>query len=83
MAGRQHISLELSDDLADKQDLVQIMSNSHINDHFHSLAREVRINCAYIFNYLECVFINNAFSWIYWNLKRQMKFTKLGWKDWF
>lgn len=41
MAGRQHISLELSDDLTDKGDLVQIMSNSHINDHFHSLAREV------------------------------------------
>lgn len=41
MAGRQHISLELSDDLTDKADLVQILSNSHINDHFHSLAREV------------------------------------------
>ena len=41
IAGRQHISLELSDDLTDKADLVQIMSNSHINDHFHSLAREV------------------------------------------
>lgn len=41
MAGRQHMNLELSDDLVDKQDLVQIMSNSHINDHFHSLAREV------------------------------------------
>ena len=47
MAGRQHISLELNDDLVDKQDLVQIMSNSHINDHFHSLAREV------------CLFVDN------------------------
>lgn len=41
MAGRQHINLELSDDLTDKADLIQIMSNSHINDHFQSLAREV------------------------------------------
>lgn len=44
MAGRQHINLEISDDLTDKADLVQIMSNSHINDHFQSLAREVRFN---------------------------------------
>ncbi|XKL63369.1 hypothetical protein PGB90_005733 [Kerria lacca] len=43
MAGRQHINLEISDDLTDKADLVQIMSNSHINDHFHSLARELDI----------------------------------------
>ncbi len=46
MAGRQHISLELSDDLTDKQDLVSIMSNAHISDHFHSLAREVSHNLA-------------------------------------
>lgn len=43
MAGRQHINLELSDDLTDKADLIQIMSNSHINDHFQSLARELDI----------------------------------------
>ncbi|XP_046667519.1 26S proteasome non-ATPase regulatory subunit 2 [Homalodisca vitripennis] len=41
--GRQQLCLELSDDLVDKSDLSTIMSNSHVNDHFHGLARELDI----------------------------------------
>lgn len=41
MVGRQQLTLELSDDLLDKQDLMIIMSNAHVNDHFQTLAREV------------------------------------------
>uniref|UniRef100_A0A069DXQ6 26S proteasome non-ATPase regulatory subunit 2 n=1 Tax=Panstrongylus megistus TaxID=65343 RepID=A0A069DXQ6_9HEMI len=43
MVGRQQLSLELSSDLPDKSDLTIIMSNTHVNDHFHSLARELDI----------------------------------------
>lgn len=43
MVGRQHVPLELSDDLTDKDELVTIMSNSHVNEHFHGLGREVNI----------------------------------------
>lgn len=43
MVGRQQLCLELSDDLPDKSELTCIMSNAHVNDHFHSLARELDI----------------------------------------
>lgn len=43
MVGRQHVPLELSDDLTDKDELVTIMSNSHVNEHFHGLGRELDI----------------------------------------
>lgn len=43
MVGRQQLSLELNSDLPDKSDLTIIMSNTHVNDHFHSLARELDI----------------------------------------
>ncbi|XP_075233916.1 regulatory particle non-ATPase 1 [Lycorma delicatula] len=43
MVGRQQLVLELSDDLPDKGELTTIMSNAHVNDHFHSLARELDI----------------------------------------
>ncbi|KAL1138199.1 hypothetical protein AAG570_009891 [Ranatra chinensis] len=43
MVGRQQLSLDLNDDLPDKTDLTIIMSNVHVNDHFHSLARELDI----------------------------------------
>jgi len=43
MVGRQQLSLELSDDLPDKSDLAIIMSNAHVSDHFHCLARELDI----------------------------------------
>lgn len=41
MLGRQYVGLELDDEPKDKADLTNIMSNSHINEHFNSLAREV------------------------------------------
>jgi len=41
MLGRQYVGLELNDEPKDKADLTNIMSNSHINEHFNSLAREV------------------------------------------
>lgn len=43
MLGRQYVGLELNDEPKDKADLTNIMSNSHINEHFNSLAREVSI----------------------------------------
>ena len=83
MIGRQQLSLELNDDLPDKSDLTNIMSNAHVNDHFHSLAREVS---SFVFleqNMLLIFVINsarykNCFSWILWSLKLQKKYIKLG-----
>lgn len=42
MLGRQQIFLELNEEMDDYDDLVEIMSNSHLNNHFLSLAREVQ-----------------------------------------
>lgn len=42
MLGRQQIFLELNEELEDYDDLIEIMSNTHLNNHFLSLAREVR-----------------------------------------
>lgn len=44
MLGRQYVGLELDDEPKDKADLTNIMSNSHINEHFNSLAREVSLS---------------------------------------
>lgn len=44
MLGRQYVGLELNDEPKDKADLTNIMSNSHINEHFNSLAREVSLS---------------------------------------
>lgn len=41
MLGRQYVGLELDNEPKDKAELTNIMSNSHINEHFNSLAREV------------------------------------------
>ena len=41
MLGRQQIFLELNEELEDYDDLIEIMSNTHLNNHFLSLAREV------------------------------------------
>lgn len=41
MLGRQQIFLELQEGCNDYDDLVEIMSNSHLNNHFLNLAREV------------------------------------------
>lgn len=43
MLGRQHITLEFNDPTADIDDMVDIMSNSHLNTHFLNLARELDI----------------------------------------
>lgn len=44
MLGRQQIALDVED-----EDLRAIMSNSHVNDHFLSLAREVFDRVYYYF----------------------------------
>ncbi|XP_065095519.1 26S proteasome non-ATPase regulatory subunit 2 [Ochlerotatus camptorhynchus] len=43
MLGRQQIFLELPEGSNDYDDLVEIMSNSHLNNHFLNLARELDI----------------------------------------
>ncbi|XP_011314611.1 26S proteasome non-ATPase regulatory subunit 2 [Fopius arisanus] len=43
MLGRQQIFLELPESTAEYDDLVEIMSNSHLNNHFLNLARELDI----------------------------------------
>jgi len=42
MLARQQIYLELDENMDDCEDLVEIMSNTHLNNNFLSLAREVR-----------------------------------------
>jgi 26S proteasome regulatory subunit N1 len=42
MLGRQQVFLELNEGCPENEDLVEIMSNSHLNNHFLNLAREVR-----------------------------------------
>ena len=41
MLARQQIYLELDESMDDYDDLVEIMSNAHLNNNFLSLAREV------------------------------------------
>lgn len=43
MLGRQQIFLQLDENATDYDDLVEIMSNSHLNNHFLSLGRELDI----------------------------------------
>lgn len=43
MLGRQQIFLQLDENSTDYDDLVEIMSNSHLNNHFLSLGRELDI----------------------------------------
>ncbi|KAG7208331.1 hypothetical protein KM043_014567 [Ampulex compressa] len=43
MLGRQQIFLELQESMVEYEDLVEIMSNSHLNTHFLNLARELDI----------------------------------------
>jgi 26S proteasome regulatory subunit N1 len=43
MLGRQQIFLELDDEMDDYDDLTEIMSNAHLNNHFLSLGRELDI----------------------------------------
>lgn len=44
MLGRQQIFLELNENMVEYDDLVEIMSNAHLNNHFLNLAREVSSN---------------------------------------
>ena len=41
MLGRHQIFIELNDEVEEYDDLVEIMSNAHLNNNFLSLAREV------------------------------------------
>lgn len=41
MLGRQQVFLELNENMVEYDDLVEIMSNAHLNNHFLNLAREV------------------------------------------
>ncbi|XP_063243061.1 26S proteasome non-ATPase regulatory subunit 2 [Bacillus rossius redtenbacheri] len=43
MLGRQQIFLELKENMPEYDDLVEIMSNAHLNNHFLNLARELDI----------------------------------------
>ena len=41
MLARQQIFLELDEDMEDNEDLTEILSNTHLNNNFLALAREV------------------------------------------
>ena len=49
MLGRQQIFLELDDDIEDSEELTELMSNSHLNNNFLALAREVSV-------YILCIY---------------------------
>jgi len=44
MLGRQQIFLELDEETEDYDELVELMSNSHLNNNFLALAREVCVH---------------------------------------
>ena len=56
MLGRQQVYLELSDDMEEFDELTEIMSNTHLNNNFLALAREVR--CLQLY-------VNYFFLWIF------------------
>lgn len=41
MLGRQQIYIEIPENTPEYEDLVEIMANGHLNNHFLNLAREV------------------------------------------
>jgi len=43
MLGRQHIFLELNEEIPENEELIEIMSNAHLNNNFLALARELDI----------------------------------------
>lgn len=42
MLARQQIFLELDEEMEDYEELTEILSNTHLNNNFLALAREVR-----------------------------------------
>ena len=49
MLGRQQVYLELSDDMEEFDELTEIMSNTHLNNNFLALAREVSCLQLYVY----------------------------------
>lgn len=66
MLGRQYVGLELDDEPKDKADLTNIMSNSHINEHFNSLAREVSLPSYWSIPILLLLVFSNIFEYFSW-----------------
>lgn len=44
IAARQLYPIEVDDEVPDKEDIVNILNNNHLNSHFQNLAREVSLN---------------------------------------
>lgn len=53
MLGRQQIFLELDEDTDEYEELMEIMSNSHLNNNFLALAREVCTAITHSYNLIE------------------------------
>ena len=82
MLARQQIFLELDEDMEDYDELVEIMSNSLLNNNFLSLAREVcltHVNWSVIcvMHFLKHIVSHLLHSLISWNPKSLKTFTKL------
>lgn len=43
MLGRQQIYIEIPESTPEYEDLIEIMANCHLNNHFLNLAREVSV----------------------------------------
>lgn len=48
MLGRQQIYIEIPDTTPEYEDLIEIMANGHLNNHFLNLAREVSNNKCFV-----------------------------------
>lgn len=44
IAARQLYPIEVDDEVPDKEDIVNILNNNHLNSHFQNLAREVSLH---------------------------------------
>lgn len=63
MLARQQVYLELDENMDDYDELVEIMSNAHLNNNFLSLAREVMHSLQLYLN----------FCWKFSNIQRGFK----------
>ena len=61
MLGRQQVYLELSDEVEEYDELTEIMSNTHLNNNFLALAREVNI----VYYCLVATMWDNTFKWLF------------------